>query len=211
MRIIDYLHEFLGVIPDSLGNLRFLSSIAIYNSPITNITEQLGFLRNLNGLYLRYCNLTTLPDFSGISFLSYVDFQGNQLSKVNGLAGVRSLNLEHNLFTDIPTLKNSDNLRSLYMSHNPIKNMVAITSYTSLQTLYLHNTNISSIPHTIDKLQQLEYLGLSDNKLFFLPTNILNLPKLKSLNIQNNLFLETDKQTYKNRFNQSNPDVTLYI
>ena len=211
MRNIYDLPSFLGIVPDGLGNLRSLRVISIANSHIINITDQLGFLRNLVELYLDNCNITNLPDLSGISSLSYASFTNNQLSKVNGLTGVYFMDLDSNSFTEVPIVKNSGNLYSLRMSNNPIKNMLSITSYTSLQFLYLANTNISSIPHTIDKLQKLEYLYMNNNKLFFLPTNLLNLPELRTLYVENNLFSSSDKQTFQSRFNQSNPNVTLYI
>jgi len=89
--------------------------------------------------------------------------------------------------------------------------MLTITTYTNLQCLYLQNTNISSVPHNIDKLQKLEYFYLNNNKLSSLPTNILNLPNLQIFNIQNNLFPSSDIQIFQSRFNQTNPNITLYV
>jgi len=110
LRNVYDLSSFLGTVPDGLGNLRSLRTISIYNSHITNITDQLGFLRNLDTLQLDNCNITNLPDLSGISSLYSASFSNNQLSKINGLTGVHWMNLDSNLFTEVPTVKNSGNL-----------------------------------------------------------------------------------------------------
>jgi Leucine-rich repeat (LRR) protein len=198
-----------GIVPDNLANLKQLSDLSIFNSPIVNMTEQLGTLTNLHTLYLRNCSLTYLPDLSGIPYLSTVDLTDNQLSKVDGLTTVYDLYLDNNLFTELPTLNIPGNLYYLTMNKNPLKNMLAITLHVNLRYLFLENTTLSYIPPTIDRLQQLEYLDLSDNKLFYLPTNMLNLAKLKYLYIQNNLFSSDDIQTFQTQFNSSQPNMTL--
>jgi Leucine-rich repeat (LRR) protein len=198
-----------GAVPDSLENLRQLRYLYIYNTPIVNMTERLGTMSNLNTLFLPNCSLTYLPNLSGISQLSSVYLHQNRLSNLNGLTNVYDLYLSDNLFTDIPTLSSPKSLVYLYMDNNPLKNMLTITSHVNLWTLYLRNTTLSSVPPTIDKLQKLEYLDLSYNKLFFLPTNIQNLPKLRQLNIQNNSFSLSAIQTFKTQFNTSHPNMTL--
>lgn len=198
-----------GIVPDNLVNLKQLDSLYIYNSAIVNMTERLGTLSNLQYLYLHNCSLTSLPNLSGLPQLIYVSFYQNRLSKVDGLTSVINLELNHNLFTDIPTLKTPSTLRYLFMDHNPLKNMLKITSHTNLYWVSLKNTTLSSIPPTIDRLQKLYYLDLSDNKLFYLPTNILNLVNLRHLLIRNNLFTSGDIETFKTRFNMTHPSMTL--
>jgi Leucine-rich repeat (LRR) protein len=174
------------------------------------MTERLGTLSNLQYLYLLNCSLTSLPNLSGLSQLRYVSFYQNRLSKVEGLTDVSYLVLRNNLFTDIPTLNTPSRLQYLDMNHNSLKNMLAITSHINLQTLYLINTTLSSVPGTIDRLQQLQYLDLFNNKLFYLPTNILNLANLRWLDIQGNLFALEDIKALQTRFNASRPNMTVY-
>jgi Leucine-rich repeat (LRR) protein len=180
----------------------------IYNSPIVNMTERLGTLTNLNSLNLISCSLTELPNLSGVSRLSNVDLSENQLSKVDGLTGVEYLYLQ--IFTDIPTLNTPDSLLYLYMPNNPLKNMLKITSHVNLYYMNLGNTNLTSIPAIIDRLQNLDYLYLSDNKLFYLPTNMLKLTSLKTLDIQYNLFSPADIQAFQTQFNTTLPNMTFY-
>lgn len=167
-------------------------------------------MSNLKTLTLEKCALTYLPDLSGMSQLSAMIFAGNLLSNVNGLTNVYYLYLDDNLFTDVPKLSAPNSLQFLYMNNNPIKNMLAITSYVNLEHLHLWNTNLSSIPPAIDKLQKLHTLDLSYNKLFFLPTNIQKLFKLQLLNIQNNSFSSSNIKTFKMQFSTSHPTITLY-
>ncbi len=193
-----------------MENLKQLYDLYIYNSPIVNMTERLGTLSNLQFLTLQACSLTSLPNLSGLSQLFYVYLNQNRLSKVEGLTDVSYLVLSNNLFTDIPKLNTPSRLQYLDMNHNSLKNMLAITSHINLQTLYLINTTLSSVPGTIDRLQQLQNLDLSNNKLFHLPTNILNLANLKKLDIRNNLFTSDDIKTFQTRFKASCPNMTVY-
>jgi len=199
-----------GIVPDNLENLRQLRYLYISSSTVVNMTERLGTMRNLNSLTLYNCSLTHLPNLSGIPALYSVDLDFNLLSRVDGLTSVDTLYLSNNLFTDIPKLNKPNSLRYLFMYNNPLKNMLAITSHVNLEYLYLSNTTLSSIPPTIDRLQKLYSLDLSDNKLFSLPTNMLNLAKLQYLYIQNNLFPSAEIEVYKQRFNVSHPNMTLY-
>ncbi|UJR32342.1 hypothetical protein I4U23_019805 [Adineta vaga] len=199
-----------NIVPDDLKNLKQLAELQIYNSPVKNMTEQLGSLTNLNRLYLQSCSLTRLPDLSGLYRLQGVYLDNNRLHEVTGLNSVTDLGLSDNLFIQIPILANPGDLRSLTLDRNPLKNMLAITSHTNIYYLNLQNSNLTSVPATIDKLQNLEQLYLSYNKLFYIPTNILKLTKLQYLYIQNNLFSTSDLQTIKNQFNKTLPSVKLY-
>lgn len=164
------------------------------------MTERLGTLKNLHFLSLQTCALAYLPNLSGIPALSDVDLSDNRLSKVDGLTGVNTLVLNKNLFTDLPKLNTPNTLLYLSMNNNPVKNMLAINSHVNLQTLSLQSASLTSIPATIDKLQQLKKLDLSGNQLFFVPTNILSLSKLEYLDIRSNLFTSTDIETIRARF-----------
>ena len=201
--------NILGIVPDNLENLKQLTTLRIDNSPIVNMTERLGKLHNLNALYLINCALTYLPDLSGNAALWYVTLSNNRLSKVNGLCNVAQLLLDSNLFTEIPTLNTSDGLYLLQMTNNPLKNMLKITLHVNLRYLYLDNTTLSSIPATIDRLKRLEVLYLSNNKLFYLPTNMLTLTKLRWVDIQSNLFSSDDIQAFRTQFNTSIPTMVL--
>ena len=200
---------FLGVVPDDLGNLEQLHTFDVTNTRIKKMTEQLGTLANLYTLTLNNCSLAYLPNLSGNTRLRNVYLPYNQLSRADGLTNVRYLSLDHNMFSDIPTLGIPEALQILYMDYNPLKNMLAITSCANLQSIFLRNTNLSSIPAIIDRLQKLQYLYLSNNKLFYLPSNMLKLTSLKYLNIQRNLFSPADILTIKMQFNASLPNMTL--
>ncbi len=194
-----------------MGNLRQLRQLSIFNTPIESITERLGTMSNLTALCLQNCTLTHLPNLSGISELQYIHLDDNLLSKVDGLNGVITLDLSNNLFTDIPRLNNPNTLQHLDMNNNPLENMLAITSHVNLHSLLLRNTTLSSIPYTINRFQQLRNLDLSYNKLFDLPTNMLNLANLDYLDIQSNLFSSSYIQRFQTLFNNSHPNMTLIV
>jgi Leucine-rich repeat (LRR) protein len=70
---------------------------------------------------------------------------------------------------------------------------------------------LTSIPPNIDKLQNLHYIDVSNNKLSHLPTNILNLPLLEDLNISNNLLSPNETQSIRKAFEKSHPELKLTI
>jgi len=200
-----------GIVPDALAKLKQLKLLWIFDSPIVKMTEQLRTLDNLVDLFLSNCSLTHMPNLSNLKQLRYLSLPGNRLSQLDGLLNVSTMDLENNLFNEIPTIKNAENVADLYMSNNSLKNAVPITSYINLKRIDLRNTTLTFIPPNIDKLQKLICLYLSNNKLSHLPTNIFNLPNLEYLAIKNNLFSPNDIKSIPKKFKKSYPNAELLI
>lgn len=192
-----------------MENLKQLRQLGIFNTPIAAVTEKLGTMNSLVALYLHNCSITHLPNLSEISRLQFVDLEHNRLSNINGLTGVINLALRNNLFTDIPILNTPNTLRYLDMNSNPLENMLTITSYPNLYRVILRNTTLSSIPATIDRLQQVRNLDLSYNKLLDLPTNMLNMANLNYLDIRSNLFAFDLIQQFQTKFIKVLPNLSL--
>jgi Leucine-rich repeat (LRR) protein len=92
-----------------------------------------------------------------------------------------------------------------------LKHIRELDSFVGLEQLELVNTTISSIPSSIDKLQNLMELGLSYNKLSYLPENIFNLPELSLLYINDNYFSADEIETMQTKFRTLRPDMTLIV
>jgi Leucine-rich repeat (LRR) protein len=97
------------------------------------------------------------------------------------------------------------------MSENPLKNIAAIMPYKNLKVISFRNTMITSIPSSIDKLQNLLDIDLSNNKLHHLPHNIVDLPNLEQLNISNNLLSPKEIQSIQKEFKKSHPELKLTV
>jgi len=200
-----------GVVPDTLTDLQKLESLDISNTPITSMTDQLGSLIQLRYLALDNCSLSQLPNLSNLSSLAVVNLNSNRLSRIDGLNNIYGLFLYDNLFTEIPVLTAPERLHTLYISRNPLKDVMSLSSFINLDSAMLAHTNISFIPPTIDKLQNLTTLDLSYNKLFYLPKNILKLSKLERLSINGNLFSTGEIEIIQTEFNRTNANVTVIV
>ncbi|CAF0926682.1 unnamed protein product [Adineta steineri] len=198
-----------GIIPDAIENLKQLQQLMIYESPIKKITEKLVTLPKLLTLLLSNCSLTYIQDLSKLKTLEMLELSNNYLTHINDVPALGLLKLDGNLFKEIPVIKNTDNIWFLDMNKNPLINALPILSYKNVRYIFLENATLTSIPPTIDKLQKIEYLLLTDNKISYLPTNVLNLPNLKEFSIRNNLLSSGDMKLIETAFKKSHPD--LYI
>jgi Leucine-rich repeat (LRR) protein len=211
LKIVFILKIYLDIIPDAFTNLKTLRNFWFYHSPIVKVTEQLGTLNNLSMLTMSNCSLTHLPNLSNFQKMWALDLGNNRLSHVDGIPDVQFLELNGNIFKHIPILENGGKLMFLNMSDNPLKNVAPIMFYKNLEGISLSNTNLTSIPPDIDKLQKLQYIDVSNNKLSHLPTNILNLPLLEDLKISNNLLSPNETQAIRKAFEKSHPQLELTI
>jgi Leucine-rich repeat (LRR) protein len=199
-----------GIVPDSLGNLQKLHELQIVDSPIIKMTEQLGALNNLSMITFVNCSLTYLPDISNLENLQVLQAPHNNLTRLDGIPGVRILSLEINLLDEIPISKKPENLELLDISYNPLKNAVPLLSYNNLEIIFITDTTITSIPSSIDKLQNLTHFDMALNRISHLPTTILNLPHLEHMNISKNLLSPNDIESIRKEFNKSHPQLKLF-
>jgi len=175
------------------------------------MTDQLASLINLRSLELEDCSLSELPNLSKLPYLYELHVPYNRLSRIDGLNSINRLYLDDNLLTDIPLLIEPEYLRYLSISSNPLKHVRELSSFVGLEQLHLSNTTISSIPSSIDKLQDLMELDLCYNKLSYLPENIFNLPELSALDISDNYFSADEIETMQTKFSTLRPDMTLIV
>lgn len=201
----------LDTVPDTLSRLVKLATLDIRDVRITQLTDRLGMLFSLHSLYLPNCSLSHVPNLEDIPNLYNVDFSNNPLTHINGFNNVFYLVLDNCSFTELPTLTNPERLGKLSLDNNPIRQIGKIDSFINLRSLDLNNCSLSSIPPTIDRLQQLGRLSLNQNKLFYLPSNILRLASLMYVVISNNSFPTVELESIQQRFHSSLPNTTLII
>jgi Leucine-rich repeat (LRR) protein len=174
------------------------------------MTEQLGTLNNLSIITFINCSLTHLPDISNLENLQVLDAPYNNLTHLGGIPGVRILTLSINLLHEIPISKKPENLLYLSISYNPLRNAVPLLSYNNLETIFIRDATLTSIPSSIDKLQNLQNFDIALNRISHLPTNILNLPHLEYLNVGMNLLSPYDIGLIRKEFKQSHPQLKLF-
>ncbi|XP_041924858.1 leucine-rich repeat and IQ domain-containing protein 4-like isoform X1 [Alosa sapidissima] len=147
-----------------------------------------------------FCSLTALPvHLLHLEYLEELHMEGNFIcslpSEISQLKNLRVLYLHENLLScvcrDLGRL--SQNLRSLDLSHNPFKcpeqMQDVLHRLHGLRELRLYRLDLKELHDFICKnLFRLEILGLSDNSLTALPSEITNLLFLREIYLNNNLF-----------------------
>ena len=91
-------------------------------------------------------------------------------------------------FDDLQVLIDFTKINDSMQAYHPLLLGYQVWKNNQLQQLNLDGWGITEIPNSIDRLDQLEYLNLNNNKLESLPETLCNIyPHFKSLEITNNL------------------------
>ena len=91
-------------------------------------------------------------------------------------------------FIDLQVLIDFTNQNENIQAYHPLLLGRQVWKDNRLNKLILNGLNITQIPESIDNLEFLEYLNISNNKLEQLPETLCNIyPQLKGLEINNNL------------------------
>nr|POE48505.1 receptor-like protein kinase 2 [Quercus suber] len=175
-----------GPIPKSLGNLKYLRVLVLYDNQLTAEPgeQEMTFLSSLSScifleeLVISFNSLnTTIPDYIGnlsISLkkfiASYNQIKGQIPMKIGSLKNLTFLDLSYNNLTgNIPsTLGGVEGLQRLHLRVNNIGGNIPkeLCQLRNLGQLVLSHNKISgSIPNCIGNLNLLQRLNLSHNGL----------------------------------------------
>ena len=144
--------KITGTIPESIGDLSYLTSLNIYKN-------------NLTG---------TLPkSLSNLTQLTFLSLRSNQLNgplpeSIGKLSQLEILALGNNQFSgSIPnSIGNLIQLEVMYLDNNQLSGVLpkSISQLTQLENIRLNNNKLNgSLPKSIGNLLQLEELNLSSN------------------------------------------------
>jgi len=162
-------HNQLTEIPSSIGKkLKQLHILNASSNSIHKLPVEIGQLSALESLMLDKNALTELPDEIGDLKISLFTVSSNTIRKLPKL-------LEH-----------LTNLTELNLNYNELDNIVGVGQLSALQKLYLIGNNIKKNFPTDELLplqNHLFELSLSENPITELPEQILQLVKLKDLDL----------------------------
>ena len=138
----------------------------------------------ITSLHLSEQAITSLKtgDFDGLTALTSLDLNRNQISDISVLEDLKTLttlDLYGNNISDISSLKHLTNLQHLYLSHNEISDLSALEDLTTLQVLRLNINQISNIT-PLAGLTDLITLEVFHNKISNISpvVNLTNLTRL---------------------------------
>lgn len=146
-----------------------------------------------------YSSLDKDPGFSKMQKFSHVDLQGRNLVTIpitlyQKATEIISLNLSRNLSLDVPKdfIQACSNLRDIkYTSNEAWKLPPSISLASRLTMLDVSNNRLEQLEHAdLYKLQSLQGLRLSNNKLTKLPKYFGQYRALRSLNLSSNSLKE---------------------
>ncbi|KAI3470435.1 hypothetical protein Pfo_027098 [Paulownia fortunei] len=176
-----YETNFQGKLPDSIGNLKFMTNLLLYTC-------------NFSGLIPpSLANLTSVIEID----ISYNNFNGSiPAFRDSGVPNLADLRLSFNLLTGTidPLLFTLPSLKVLYLNDNHLRGELEDfpASSSVLEKVYLNGNNLSGeIPRSISEIQSLIFVSLAANKF----TGSIKLEAFQNLNNLTSLDLSFNSLT----------------
>ena len=154
--------------------------LVVYRSP----SERSSNPERLN---LDRRELTTMPLLEGEEKLRLLNYQHNQISKIENLLSLPNLiflDLYNNQIKEINGLHTVPALRVLMIGKNLIEKIKNLNSLTKLDVLDLHSNKISKIEN-LGNLTELRVLNLANNQIQVIE-NLESLKALTEINLRRN-------------------------
>ena len=188
---LNLSHNKLSILPNSIQNLENLNELLLRNNKITATTEQMQNLKNLTILDLSYNSLASAKYLGKLKSLIKLDLSHNRLKEIpRGLSKLHKLSkldISSNLFASLGLhLGNLKNLLSLHVDYNVLENISFLLHLESIEVFSASNNKISFIPSELILTPNLREIDLSKNKIAEIPTNICFLKSMQVLNLENN-------------------------
>ncbi|KAF8020657.1 hypothetical protein BT93_G1172 [Corymbia citriodora subsp. variegata] len=179
-------------LPDSMGNLKFLTTLKMVNLALFTLPETIGKLKSLLQLELGGTKMTGLPHSIGdLKMLRKMDLSRASIEKlpdsIGGLESLIELNLENTDIIELPAcignLKGLEILRLLGSAIRELpKTIGMLENLRRLEASYCKNLK-GEIPSEIEGLCFLRKLDLSGSKIRGLPTTMNQLSHLRKLHL----------------------------
>lgn len=171
-------------IPEEVLTMYSLESIGTHDGSWAESVDLTRFVAAGNEIELVQDNV--FPDVDPRDVMDDEDAQGNQFG------ALETLDLHGNLLIAIPMgLRRLDFLTTLNLANNKLNNdcFEVVTQIPSLRDLKLGNNGlVGPLDPRITELTHLETLDLQHNKLTSLPEGVIDLIRLRVLNITSNEF-----------------------
>ena len=168
-----------------LSKLVNLTTLEMHSPPISDISV-LSSLVNLTTLDLRFTSISdismlrSLVNLRNLFLSSYI----SDISVLSSLVNLTNLDLGGTSISDISVLSRLVNLTNLSFRDTSISDISVLSRLVNLTNLSFRDTSISDIS-ILSRLFNLTNLDLSESSITFFPFELLFLPKIKDLNLQN--------------------------
>ncbi|XP_038662467.1 PH domain leucine-rich repeat-containing protein phosphatase 2-like isoform X1 [Scyliorhinus canicula] len=195
---LDLSRNRLESIPDWVCDAKKLELLDVSHNLITELPMRLLCSLSLQKLFVGHNHLQSLPSHLEHTPLEIFDIQHNQLNELPEFLFLKALNLRclnvsaNNLESLPPNSDTEDSLsvlQELYLTGNNLtdKCVPVLTGHPRLRVLHMAYNQLQSFPASkLSKLELLEELNLSGNKLKTVPTTITNCKRLHTLIVHSN-------------------------
>uniref|UniRef100_A0A8C9SUH8 PH domain leucine-rich repeat-containing protein phosphatase 2 n=1 Tax=Scleropages formosus TaxID=113540 RepID=A0A8C9SUH8_SCLFO len=190
---MDVSRNRLESLPEWLCDSKKLEVLDVNHNQLSQLPERLLCSGSLRKLLAGYNQLQKLPEKLEGSQMEVLDIQHNQLSELPASLflkadSLRCLNASANQLESIPPSSLSEESRSslqeLYLTNNRLtdKCVPMLTGHGHLRVLHLAYNQLQSFPASkMAKLEELEEVDLSGNRLKAIPTTILNCKRMHTV------------------------------
>ncbi|KAM6922032.1 PH domain leucine-rich repeat-containing protein phosphatase 1-like [Xenentodon cancila] len=198
LTFLDLSRNKLGSVPDWVHESSRLEVLDINHNCVTELPVWLLSSGSLRKLLAGWNDVCRLAERLERSQLEVLDLQHNHLTELPHnlfikAQSLRYLNVSANKLEDIPAASVSEDvfssLQELYVTNNSLtdKCVPLLTGHIHLKVLHLAYNQLQTFTASkLARLEQLEELDLSGNKLRALPTTILNCQRLHTLSAHSN-------------------------
>ncbi|KAL1022720.1 hypothetical protein UPYG_G00031470 [Umbra pygmaea] len=198
LTVLDVSRNLLDCVPDWVCDSLRLEVLNISHNHIHDLPIRLFCHASLRKLLVGWNRLYVLPERLERSQLEVLDVQHNQLAALPQnlfikAQSLRYLNASANRLDSLPPASLSEesfsSLQELYLTNNSLtdKTVPLLTGHAHLRVLHLAFNQLLTFPASkMARLEQLEELDLSGNRLRAVPTTILGCRHMHTLSAHSN-------------------------
>lgn len=198
LTVADLSWNKFGCVPDWVYESSRLEVLDINHNCVTELPVRLLSSGSLRKLLAGWNNVCQLAERLERSQLEVLDLQHNHLTELPHnlfikAQSLRYLNVSANKLDNLPAASLSEDafssLQELYVTNNSLtdKCVPLLTGHGHLRVLHLAYNQLQTFTASkLARLEQLEELDLSGNRLRAVPTTILNCQRLHTLSAHSN-------------------------
>uniref|UniRef100_A0A672M8N8 PH domain and leucine rich repeat protein phosphatase 1 n=1 Tax=Sinocyclocheilus grahami TaxID=75366 RepID=A0A672M8N8_SINGR len=187
-----------GALPDWLSDSRKLEVLDVSHNHIAELPPWLLCSASLRKILAGHNQLKRLPERVERPAVEVLDLQHNQLIQLPcnlflKSESLRCLNASANKLENLPASSLSEEsssvLQELYLTNNHLTDRCVpqLTGHTHLRILHMAYNHLQTFPASkMAKLEELEELDLSGNRLKAVPTTIMNCRRMHTLAAHSN-------------------------
>lgn len=173
LNFMEVSRTSLNALSIKIKELENLTQLMLYDNKLVTLPKEIGLLRKLKTLDLSNNQLVSLP------------------SEMSQLSDLQSLNIINNKIDSLPKdLSKWSNLIVIKFSHNRFQRfppgLCSETFKQHLTEIHAADNEIQDLPMDIHHLAALRHLDLSNNKVEFVPGELAECVKIKTLALQGN-------------------------